>query len=428
MPILCLVFLLQTAAFLPFWPKDRRSSIFTEDTLDPSGTQGINTLLFIASGFIALMFLLFEFRRSTTSESPARLVTRHPEFVLIVAWVFSSALWAEVPMVTVRKAFGLTLTLLIALLTRELFGPRRFLSMVHAGLLLAALCSLAAATVWPTYGTLTTETSHRVWQGVFTGKNVLAMHSGLLASSSFGLFLIGRRAHRLVAAPSLVLALFLMIKAESVGAFAALGASLLVGSLLGIELIRGRSSVRLRSMAAVAAVSTIAIFALAGGSGAGAFGKSSNLTGRTDLWASLLGALRERWLFGYGYQSFWIGSGRVASVYRDSGVQLGSAHNGYLDVSLSLGVVGLILTVVLIGRGLVRPTTNSPVDVAVVVLAINIAIVNLSESRLLLPNSIFTTILVGFAFIEPVNRKLARGVATHYPERDNLTPAELVQR
>ncbi len=181
-------------------------------------------------------------------------------------------------------------------------------------------------------------------------------------------------------------------------------------------------------MAAAVVASAIAVFMLAGGSGTRVFGKSSTLTGRTDLWASLIEAVGERWPFGYGYQSFWTDSGRVTSVYRDSGVQLGSAHNGYLDVALSLGVVGLILTMFLLGRGLIRRTAVSPIDIAVVVLAVNIAIVNLSESRLLLPNSIFTTILVAFAYVEPPAPELAHKAVVNYSERETLSPSELVQR
>lgn len=73
---------------------------------------------------------------------------------------------------------------------------------------------------------------------------------------------------------------------------------------------------------------------------AGMVGRNANLTGRTDLWKFLL-ALHTNRTLGTGYESFWLGD-RLAQVWQAfPGSGINEAHNGYLEVLLSLGVIGL---------------------------------------------------------------------------------------
>jgi len=75
---------------------------------------------------------------------------------------------------------------------------------------------------------------------------------------------------------------------------------------------------------------------------AGVVGRNSTLTGRTDLWKILLG-MHTNMLLGTGYQSFWLGP-RLQYVWRKFTV-VNEAHNGYLEVYLNLGLIGLLLLV-----------------------------------------------------------------------------------
>ena len=75
---------------------------------------------------------------------------------------------------------------------------------------------------------------------------------------------------------------------------------------------------------------------------AGAVGRNATLTGRTDLWKLLL-SMHTNPLLGTGYESFWLGS-RLEWVYRRF-AYVNEAHNGYLEVYLNLGLIGLALLV-----------------------------------------------------------------------------------
>lgn len=75
---------------------------------------------------------------------------------------------------------------------------------------------------------------------------------------------------------------------------------------------------------------------------AGMVGRNANLTGRTDLWKFLLG-MHTNPALGTGYESFWLGP-RLAAVWSNfPGTGINEAHNGYLEVYINLGLIGLLL-------------------------------------------------------------------------------------
>lgn len=68
-------------------------------------------------------------------------------------------------------------------------------------------------------------------------------------------------------------------------------------------------------------------------------GRDPTLTGRTEIWNLLL-SLAGNPIIGTGYEGFWLGE-RLRTIWRETGINLNQAHNGYLEVYLNLGIVGL---------------------------------------------------------------------------------------
>ena len=71
----------------------------------------------------------------------------------------------------------------------------------------------------------------------------------------------------------------------------------------------------------------------------GSVGRDVTLTERTLLWPALLDVPGNP-ILGFGYASFWTGA-RLMDF--SSTFNVGSAHNGYLEIYLDLGIVGLTL-------------------------------------------------------------------------------------
>jgi len=75
-----------------------------------------------------------------------------------------------------------------------------------------------------------------------------------------------------------------------------------------------------------------------------AMGRSATLTGRLPIWDAVFSAIgRHPWL-GYGYNVFWKrDSVDLAKVIYTVHFPAAHAHNGYLDILLAMGVVGLLV-------------------------------------------------------------------------------------
>jgi len=68
-------------------------------------------------------------------------------------------------------------------------------------------------------------------------------------------------------------------------------------------------------------------------------GRDVTLTGRTDLWAELLRKDINP-LLGTGFESFWLGE-RAQYFWKKYWWRPTQAHNGYLELYLNLGIIGI---------------------------------------------------------------------------------------
>lgn len=86
------------------------------------------------------------------------------------------------------------------------------------------------------------------------------------------------------------------------------------------------------------------------------------LSGRTDIWRFVLGAASQHPLRGTGYASFW-GAGEesyVAELAPGFISGLNQAHNGYLDVFVETGALGLAMLVAVLAAGLAAADSGFP--------------------------------------------------------------------
>jgi exopolysaccharide production protein ExoQ len=82
-------------------------------------------------------------------------------------------------------------------------------------------------------------------------------------------------------------------------------------------------------------------------------GKDMTFTGRTQIWSAALDAIAKRPLLGYGYGAFWLGlEGESYNVILAATWVLSQAQNGYLDVWLESGVVGLSIVLMVFGSAI----------------------------------------------------------------------------
>lgn len=98
----------------------------------------------------------------------------------------------------------------------------------------------------------------------------------------------------------------------------------------------------------VATVYSILFLGL-GSSAIAEMGRDTSLTGRTEVWEIVIPFAVNPWI-GAGYENFWIGD-RLEAIVRAVGAGLNQAHNGYIEIYLNIGWIGLLLLGVLIVSG-----------------------------------------------------------------------------
>jgi O-antigen ligase len=78
-------------------------------------------------------------------------------------------------------------------------------------------------------------------------------------------------------------------------------------------------------------------------------GKDATLTGRTEIWRLVLNMSGSP-VFGTGFESFWLGN-RADKMWQLYYFHPTQAHNGYIEVYLELGWIGIILLAGIIVTG-----------------------------------------------------------------------------
>lgn len=281
--------------------------------------------------------------------------------VLFFLYGAVSALWSDFPDVTIRrvvKALGCMLMVMVVLSERDRDAAIRRL-FVWAGFLLIPL-SILLIKYYPAIGRTYIVENISTWLlspvGVTTHKNSLGGICQVFGIAFLWSFLIAyrdrdrphRTRHLMAHGAALAMVIWLFVQANSVTAEACffLAAALLLATN-SRSVARKQWLVHVLVFALVAA--PFAVLFLGIGSGTlESMGRDSTLTGRTDIWARVI-ALVHNPLVGTGFESFWLGS-RLETMQRYQR-GLNEAHNGYLEIWVSLGWIGVLFLIVMIGRG-----------------------------------------------------------------------------
>lgn len=126
-------------------------------------------------------------------------------------------------------------------------------------------------------------------------------------------------------------------------------------------------------------------------------GRDQTLTGRAFLWEELMRMASKHSVLGAGYGGFWTG-GNIAKLSQKFEWGPSTAHNGFLDVYLDLGFVGIIFLIGFIVqayRNLMRRLTIDYKYGTLLTMLFSMSIVyNYTESSFLRPSSLLWIVLL----------------------------------
>jgi O-antigen ligase len=283
-----------------------------------------------------------------TAGATSMLIRSWPVFLLPGLAVISTA-WSVDPVLTFRKS--------IALIGENLFGVvlaarlpfahlmRLVIRAMTFGLLASCVWIFVFPTiavhqitdVWPYEGV-----HSGAWRGVWGHKTAL----GHVAALTLGfLCLYGRYAFAQwqVRAGAIGLALICLISSRSGGGF-------VVGACVSLSLVGlwalGSLPLTHRLTVLVSLISVVILVALLSDTIValvlGVLGKESDLTGRLPFWDAITREAANIPIYGYGYVA---GFARYFGplIAEMTNERLVNAHNGYLEVFIAFGYVGLMI-------------------------------------------------------------------------------------
>jgi len=328
-----------------------------------------------------------------------------------------SVLWSDYPLVGGKRWFRSLgdVVMVLVILTdpqwRDAF--RRVLTRI-AFLLLPI--SLLFIRYYPELGRAYGMDGSQYWTGVATGKNSLGMISLIFGLACVWSFLhaydteehTGRKRRMIAQGTVIIIALYLLWISDSK---TSLSCFVLVGTLMGLTTFvpktRKPAVLQLMIVGIVACCFSVLFLGIGGGA-LQAIGRNSSLTGRTDVWKLVL-RFAVNPLVGAGYESFWMGH-RLEEIGRLNG-GINQAHNGYIEVYLNLGLVGVSFLLVLIAtsyRKVILGFRYDPdigrIRVAYFLLAV---VYNFTEGAFKMMSPVWISFLLGTMAVPHVRRRNA---------------------
>jgi exopolysaccharide production protein ExoQ len=273
--------------------------------------------------------------------------------LLFFSYAGLSMLWSDFPFVTFKHWFkgveDVVMVLVVVTDGDPVMAVKRLLT--RAGFILIPL-SLLFSMYYPNLGRVFTKSFEAEYVGVTEQKNQLGIICMIFGLASLWCILrayrdrktSARRRQFLVHGAMMGIVIWLLTMSHSLTSSICL---ILSGTVMA--LVIGRSSdARVHFLSAAALCSALIPLFLAR-SLVESFGRDATLSGRTEIWQSVIGLVRNPWL-GAGYETFLMGPRLVflRKLYQNS---FQEAHNGYLEVYLNLGWIGVSLFAFLLFTG-----------------------------------------------------------------------------
>jgi exopolysaccharide production protein ExoQ len=296
---------------------------------------------------VGLLYLLAERARLP------KLLIGNWALLALTGFALFSCLWSYYPEASFRRAFALVLTTTYAYYLVVRYTPRELMQLTGWALLLGAVLSFVLVILYPTSSIHQGPPLGGSWLGSFGHKNRLGRMMAL-GVVIFVLFMIEEGGKtKWFNWAGLVMCGFMLGMAQSRTAWVTTAVLLMFIPMLRF-LRSGRVPMSLRvgsllilGFFLVMAVTQFLVVGLE------AMGRDLTFTGRTTIWTYAVIAGMEHPILGAGYRAFWTPEG-ASYVYARIWAMVGNGHNGYLDVWLEMGFIGLGLFLVMFFTGIGR--------------------------------------------------------------------------
>lgn len=350
---------------------------------------------------------------------------RNPAVFALLALACASALWAQMPDLVVRRAIAVAGATLFGIVVaiRLPFGEQ--LKIFRWAIRIAGGLSLAVLVLAPGAAIVAGAEGGSV-RGIFNHKNHLGATMALGALVEWCCPETARKA-KVFRGLSIFVYLALLVLSNSMTSVVAFAAAVLV--VYAFKLLHARCKLPLPMLFAILLVTACVAIGIES-SATELLGRSSDLTGRTELWSFTWNMIAKSPWLGFGLSGFWMGASEESlSVQTQLGWTPVYSHNGYLEILLSLGFVGLALFLIMMSTGIQRVlrrahAAHSIQDFWPIAFFTFFLVHNLAECTILVQNSLEWSLCIATVISSDAMLLSALSPATEQRERAALPTAE----
>lgn len=256
-----------------------------------------------------------------------------------------SSFWSLDSDTTVRRVFGLAGTMLFGLYFASRYTLKQQLKLCAYMLGISAVMCFLFALLIPKYG-IAGGIDTGGWRGIYPQKNVLG-RKFVLAGAVFFFFAMTNRENRWVSwlgYASSGLLVLLSKSATSLFNFIIITAAFLI--YYRILRLKYKVMIPVVTLMTTVGIALYTLFVSQAETILGTVGKDTTLTGRAELWPAVLDMIAKRPWLGYGYGAFWDNNSESSLVLQIVQWNAPNAHNGFLDLWLGLGLVGVLVFII----------------------------------------------------------------------------------
>jgi exopolysaccharide production protein ExoQ len=344
--------------------------------------------IFFINYIISLLLLTIRWKKAIYTLSKDRQIW----ILMLIALI--SVIWSFDPQLTRPRSIALVGTSVFGLYVASRFSMREQLKLLGWSFAIIICLSFLFAILIPHYGTMDAGPHAGALRGIFLHKNVLGKIIGI-GAIVFLLLGMDAKEKRWWPWAGLGLSFCLLFLSRS--------SSAMINFWTTIALIPIFQAFRWRYLIMVPAL--IGTIAFGGGLSLylnqnasvllGSIGKDPTLTGRTEMWPHIMDMIwKQPWL-GYGYSAFWNDwNSPGAYVWYAARWTPPNSHNGFLDLWLDFGLVGLVIFGIGLLQTLMRGLNRLRIDKYwtsywVILYLTYLILGNITESSLVARNDIF---------------------------------------
>jgi exopolysaccharide production protein ExoQ len=304
--------------------------------LTSAGSRGEDHAIILAVFTIALVLI------GSRIKSVLILCSRGKEFVVLAGLALGSCLWSQLPRISLLASLYFAINIMFAFYLYQRFNHRQVLQLLLTIGWICLVSSILLALFFPQYGISQVPTPG-AWRGIYNHKNLCAEMTIFLLVAAFFAPAVGLLS-RLSRVAYILLSVIVIFKTHSLTGWLLLAFLLAyVCAMRVVGRFPKKDSVILFLLLILGGILPLAIVGITH------FreimyllGKDPTLTGRTRIWNAVLVSAMKRPLLGYGYKAFWNGlQGESGNVLLANGWSFDQGHNGYLEVLLGCGALGL---------------------------------------------------------------------------------------